>query len=143
VLEIPDKFAAQLQQYLQDLVDADTMPTLVDNEAEAVAEGEEEAEADAGAEGNVDMTVEEDLIPTSVAGSDGEEDALALTKQGNYSEGLVEDLAADSEADIDAQGDGAGSEIVEETFVKERAVESNQPRNGSRARTQRPGGRPE
>jgi hypothetical protein len=103
VLEVPDKFAAQLQQYLQDLVDAETMLAPVDNDSEAVAEGEEEeAEADAGAE-DVDMTVEDDLIPTSVADSDGEEDALALAEQGDYSEGLIEDLAAGSEADIDAQ----------------------------------------
>ncbi|KAF1918671.1 hypothetical protein BDU57DRAFT_545495 [Ampelomyces quisqualis] len=119
-LEIPDKFAAQVQQYLQDLLDADSVPAPADNDAEQVAKDETEVQAEAGAEDDLDIAAEEGIVPTSIAGSDEEEEALALAQQGDPAEALDDNSAADSESDIDAQEYGAEGEIVEAMSIDNR-----------------------
>jgi hypothetical protein len=102
-LEVPDKFAAQVQQYLQELQDAESLPTPVEGEAEEVAEQEEEenndeedAEAEAGAEEDVEVIVEEDILATSPAGSVDQDNMLALANG-------EEDFSVHAESDLNAQ----------------------------------------
>jgi hypothetical protein len=118
-LHIPDKFAAQVRQYIQELEDADSLPTPVEDEAELDA-GAEEAAANAedeyedeDEERGGDVVIEEEVFVTSAtAGADLEG---ALTSEANEDQ----DLNADGEEE-DLQ-DEYNQDIVDRDSIDESA----------------------
>jgi hypothetical protein len=126
-LEVPDKFAAQVQQYLQELNDAASLPTPVEEEAEEVAEEEGEDEEDEKEEGveaeagadveEVDMIIEEEVIITSAPVD--QDNVMALTEQANQGEDFSPDAEPDADMDTEAQehdiqDDTADKHVAEE-----------------------------
>jgi hypothetical protein len=109
MLEIPDKFVAQVKQYLQELQDAETFPTPVQEETETEAEIEAGAEAE---EEDQDMIVEEDPHITSATADDGIGDAFVVAKQ----VADEEDFAGDQDED-DMQED-MQEETVQDVIVE-------------------------
>jgi hypothetical protein len=106
MLEIPDKFAAQVKQYLQELQDAETLPAPVEEDTEAEAEVEAEAGAE---EEEQDMIVEEDIQITSATADADIGDAFVVAEQ----VADAEDFAGDQDKD-DMQEETVQNIIVEE-----------------------------
>lgn len=117
--DIPDKFAAQVRQYIQELEDADSLPTPVEDEAEpeagaeeaaAIAEAEDEDEAD---EEGGDTVIEEEVFVTSATAGAVLEGAL--TSEANADQ----DLNADGEEEH--LQDEYNQDIVDHDSVDESA----------------------
>jgi hypothetical protein len=104
-LEVPDRFAARVQQYLQELQNDDALPTAIEGIAEEVAEQQEEEEVEE----------EEALEAEAGAEEDDEEEVEAETGTGeedNEAEAEVvveEDVEMTAEDDVLATGKGMGS----------------------------------
>jgi hypothetical protein len=104
-LEVPDRFAARVQQYLQELQNGDALPTAIEGIAEEVAEQQEEEEVEE----------EEALEAEAGAEEDDEEEVEAETGTGeedNEAEAEVvveEDVEMTAEDDVLATGKGMGS----------------------------------
>jgi hypothetical protein len=120
MLEVPDKFAAQLNQYLQDLQDAETLPTPIEEE-------DEETQAEAGAD--EETQVEDDLDPI---GEEGVEDPTVTNGTANDEDmGLStsdqEEQDRDDDADMDAEPEvpdtDMDEEIVEQVIIREEIQE--------------------
>ncbi|KAF2827020.1 hypothetical protein CC86DRAFT_455590 [Ophiobolus disseminans] len=105
-IEVPDKFAAQVNQFLQDLQDAESLPT-----PEADIEDEIEADAEVGAE-------EQDLLASAAAGSD-EEGVLVELVEDIQEEVYDEDMDAAANADYNAQNDDIQNDVVEDVIIHE------------------------
>ncbi|KAH3973968.1 hypothetical protein HBI25_176090 [Parastagonospora nodorum] len=120
-LDIPDKFAAQVRQYIQELEDADSLPTPAENEAEPET-GAEEAAANAedeyedeneDEEGGGDVVIEEEVFVTSATASADLEGAL--TSEANEDQDLN---AGGEEEDLQ---DEYNQDIVDRDSVDESA----------------------
>jgi hypothetical protein len=107
-LEVPDRFAARVQQYLKELQDDETLPSAVEGAIEEGAEQQEEEEvveeealeAEAGAEEDEEEEVEAEA-------ASGEEDVEAEAEE--------EDVETTPEENVLVTSDGMGS--VEEDNV--------------------------
>jgi hypothetical protein len=107
MVDVPDKFAVQVQQYLQELQDAKPLPTpVVDGAMEQVPdEAAAEEEAEAGAEeGTEPILIEEVEVPTSATAD--HDDATAMTEQASS--------VQDDEVNDEDVEDVAMSEHIEE-----------------------------
>lgn len=111
-LEVPDKFAAQVQHYLQELQDAETLPTPIGGDAEVEAEVQTGAGAE---EEDYDMIVEEEVHITSATAGVGEEDALAVAEQAVDGE----DFGGDTEADEDDIEADVQEEAIQDVVIQE------------------------
>jgi hypothetical protein len=101
MLEIPDKFAPQLRQYLQELRAAESLPTAVeDGVGQVIVEG---VEAEPGAEEDIDILVEEDIVVASATDAADEENVLALVELGGEENHVDSDAATDEGEDLDAR----------------------------------------
>jgi hypothetical protein len=112
MLEVPDKFAAQLNQYLQDLHDAETLPTPVEEE-------DEEAQAEAGAD--EETQVEDDLDPIGEESMEDNDEDMGLSTSDQ------EEQDRDDDADMDAEPEvpdtDMDEEIVEQVIIREEIQE--------------------
>lgn len=118
-IEVPDKFAAQVQQYLQNLLDADSLPTRDADDAE-------EVDVEAGDEGqDADMVQEEEniMVTSATADEDIEEDGVMVVYeeiQEEYQEEIYnEEPEADAEVDYNAQEDDIQDEVVVDVIIHE------------------------
>jgi hypothetical protein len=119
LLEVPDKFAAQLKQYLQDLQDAESLPTPVDQE------DEEDTKAQAGAD--EETQVEDDLDPIGEEGVEdpaitngiaGDEDNGLLTSEQDQEVQYLDDHA-DNDIGPDVPDTDMTEEVVEQVIIRE------------------------
>jgi hypothetical protein len=134
VLEIPDNFVAQVQQYLQEIQDADSLPTPIEDgvedmvedeaektvedgaediaETEAGAEEEEEDDIEAGAdevEEDRVMFAEEDGMLNNASAAE-QENILAMAEQAQEYDDADMDLGA--QEDDDSEDEGAQQVII-------------------------------
>ncbi|CAO2647161.1 Nn.00g080830.m01.CDS01 [Neocucurbitaria sp. VM-36] len=124
VLEVPDKFAAQMKRFLQDLLDGNTLdPAPV-----------EEVETEEGA----DIATEEDVLVTS-AGANQEESLSGPDlerEKDDISDDQVSELGEETTqteiAQAMAQDEDSEDEVPDETLVSVQEVEIEQDANGER-----------
>jgi hypothetical protein len=121
ILDVPDKFAAQVRQYLQELQEAESLPALVQSGAADDIVAEAEIGADAGGDEEFAVIVEENILITSATHSEDEENALVASEQTQDQDHDDADAVDDADADVGVQEEEIQDEVVQDIVILEDA----------------------